>query len=47
VVVNVERAMGLVPPVLLGVAATMAGIYWLTRRRQKVSDEELKNGEKK
>ena len=39
--------MDLVPPVLLGVAATMVGIYWLKRRLQKVSDKELKNGEKK
>jgi len=46
VIANVERAMGLVPSVLLGVAATMAGLYWLTRRRQKIS-EEVKNGEKK
>jgi len=37
VTVNAERAMGAVPPVLLGVAAVMTGIYWLTKRRQKIS----------
>ena len=35
--VDAERAMGAVPPVLLGVAATMAGIYWLCKRRDKMS----------
>ena len=39
VTVNVERAMGAVPPVLLGVAAVMSGFYWLIQRRQKVSQE--------
>ncbi|UCB43654.1 MAG: 4Fe-4S dicluster domain-containing protein [Dehalococcoidales bacterium] len=34
VTVNVERAMGAVPPVLVGVAALMSGIYWLVKRRQ-------------
>ena len=34
VTVNASRAMGLVPPVLLGVALTMSGIYWITKRRQ-------------
>jgi len=33
VTVNVERAMGAVPPVLVGVAAIMAGIYWFVKRR--------------
>jgi len=37
VTVNAARAMGAVPPVLLGVAAAMTGIYWLTKRRQKIS----------
>lgn len=34
VTVNVERAVGAVPPVLVGVAALMSGIYWLVKRRQ-------------
>jgi formate dehydrogenase iron-sulfur subunit len=38
VIVNAERAMGAVPPVLLGVAAAMSGIYWLTKRRQRISE---------
>ncbi len=33
VVVNVERAMSFVPPVLVGVAAIMTGIYWVAKRR--------------
>jgi hypothetical protein len=37
VTVDTERAMGAVPPVLLGVAATMAGIYWICKRRDKMS----------
>ncbi len=37
VTVNTQRAMGAVPPVLLGVAATMAGIYWFYKRRDKMS----------
>lgn len=36
VTVNPARAMGMVPPVLFGVAATMTGIYWFTKRREKV-----------
>jgi hypothetical protein len=40
VTVNAARAMGAVPPVLLGVAAAMTGIYWLTKRRQKLSQGE-------
>ena len=35
VTVDVERAMSAIPSVLLGVAATMTGIYWLIQRRQK------------
>ena len=46
VVVNAERAMGLVPPVLLGVAAVMTGIYWLTKREQKISQAEDSDKEK-
>ncbi|MBL7119239.1 MAG: 4Fe-4S dicluster domain-containing protein [Dehalococcoidia bacterium] len=37
VTINPERAMGAVPPALVAVAALMAGIYWLTKRRQKLS----------
>ncbi len=44
VTVNAARAMGAVPPVLLGVAAVMSGIYWLTKRRQKLS--QIENGDK-
>jgi hypothetical protein len=32
--------MGAVPPVLLGVAAVMTGMYWLTKRRQKIKQAE-------
>ncbi|MFC1903264.1 hypothetical protein ACFLW9_00035 [Chloroflexota bacterium] len=39
VTVDVERAMGAVPPVLFGVAATMAGVYWLVKRREKMGQE--------
>jgi len=35
VTVDVERAMGAVPPALVSVAAIMSGIYWLIQRRQK------------
>jgi formate dehydrogenase iron-sulfur subunit len=38
--VNAERAMGAVAPVLLGVAAAMTGIYWLTKSRQKAAKKE-------
>ncbi|MFH1003612.1 MAG: 4Fe-4S dicluster domain-containing protein [Chloroflexota bacterium] len=37
VTVNVERAMGAVPPVLLGVAAVMTSLYWIIQRRQKLN----------
>jgi formate dehydrogenase iron-sulfur subunit len=45
VVTNADRAMRLVPPVLVCMAALMAGIYWVTKRRgkggpQKASDKE-------
>jgi len=46
VTVNAERAMGAVPPVLLGVAAAMAGIYWLTKRRQRLNQAEYVDKEK-
>ncbi|RLC60802.1 MAG: 4Fe-4S ferredoxin, partial [Chloroflexi bacterium] len=46
VVVNAERAMGAVPPALIAVAASMAGIYWLVRRREKMSQEREKTGQK-
>jgi formate dehydrogenase iron-sulfur subunit len=35
--VNTQRAMGAVPIALLGVAAGMAGIYWICKRRDKMS----------
>jgi formate dehydrogenase iron-sulfur subunit len=44
VTLNVERAMSLVPPVLLGVAATMTAAYWWGKRRQKPG--EIKDNEK-
>lgn len=52
VTVNVERAVGAVLPVLMLVAATMTGFYWLTKRRQKLSqlkagDQERKGGTEK
>jgi formate dehydrogenase iron-sulfur subunit len=37
VTINAARAMSFVPPVLVGVAAAMAGIYWLTKRRARVA----------
>ena len=46
VTVNAARAMGAVPPVLLGVAAAMTGIYWLTKRRQKLSQTKDSDKEK-
>ncbi len=39
VTLNVERAMGAIPPVLFGVAAVMTGIYWLVKRREKIAGE--------
>ena len=44
VTLDAERAMGAVPPVLIGVAAVMSGIYWLVKRRDKMSQG--KDGEK-
>ena len=46
VTVNVERAMGAVPPVLIGVAAAMAGIYWLIQRRDKTSQTKANDEER-
>ena len=46
VTVDAERAMGAVPPVLLGVAAAMSGIYWLIQRRQKVGQGKAGEDEK-
>jgi len=46
VTINVERAMGAIPPVLLGVAAAMAGVYWVTKRGQKVSQAKDSDKEK-
>ena len=39
VTVDAERAMGAVPPVLLGVATIMSGIYWLVKRRERIRHE--------
>jgi formate dehydrogenase iron-sulfur subunit len=39
VTTNPGHAMGAVPIGLIAVAATMSGIYWLTKRRQSVSKE--------
>ena len=47
VTINVERAMSGVPPVLVGVAATMAGVYWLVQRRDKMSQTKNNEGEKR
>jgi formate dehydrogenase iron-sulfur subunit len=35
VTVNVKRAMNFVPPVLVGMAAAMTGIYFIAKRREK------------
>jgi formate dehydrogenase iron-sulfur subunit len=47
VTINAERAMAAVPPVLVGVAAAMAGIYWLVQRQQKISQEAGKEEKQK
>jgi formate dehydrogenase iron-sulfur subunit len=39
VTLDAERAMGAVPPVLLGVAAALSGIYWLVKRRDRINGE--------
>ncbi|MFC1909282.1 4Fe-4S dicluster domain-containing protein [Chloroflexota bacterium] len=46
VTVDVERAMGAVPPALFGVAAAMAGIYWLVKRRDRMIQERATEKEK-
>ena len=47
VTVDVERAMSAVPPVLVGVAATMAGVYWLIKRRDRMNQAKAGEKEKK
>jgi formate dehydrogenase iron-sulfur subunit len=47
VTLNAQRAMGAVPPVLLGVAAAMTGIYWLIKRREKLSVDKEDDNTKK
>jgi formate dehydrogenase iron-sulfur subunit len=47
VTLNVERTMGAIPAVLVGVAAAMSGIYWISQRRQKLNnttEDEKKEG---
>ena len=46
VTADAERAMGAVPPVLLGVAAAMAGVYWLLKRRDRNNKEKDAEKEK-
>ena len=46
VTVDAERAMGAVPPVLLGVAAAMTGIYWVMKRRDRMNKEKAADKEK-
>lgn len=41
VTVNPARAMACVPPVLLGVVVAMTGLYWYTKRRDKLSKENV------
>ena len=45
VTINAERAMSLVPPVLLGVAATMTAVYLITQRSQKLKKTKGKKKE--
>ena len=45
VTLDAERAMGAVPPVLMGVAAAMSGVYWLMKRRDRVSRGKSKKKE--
>jgi len=47
VTVDAERAMGAVPPALLGVATVMSGIYWLVKRRDKMSKKRVDEKEQK
>ncbi len=46
VTLNAERAMSAVPPVLIGVATAMAGLYWLIRRRDRMSQTQAADEEK-
>jgi len=46
VTLDAERAMGAVPPVFVGVAAAMSGIYWLVKRRDRMSKERADEKEK-
>jgi len=47
VTINPERAMSAIPPALVAVAALMSGIYWLTKRRNRLSEMESSDqGEK-
>ena len=39
VTTNVERAVGAVPPVLLGMAAVMSGVYWVFKRKERLAGE--------
>ena len=45
VTLNAQRAMGAVPPVLLGAAAALTSLYWLAKRRERVSRERDKEKE--
>jgi formate dehydrogenase iron-sulfur subunit len=45
--VDVQRAMGAVPPVLLGVAAVMTGVYAISKRRQKIKQARTRAKEEK
>jgi formate dehydrogenase iron-sulfur subunit len=47
VTLDAERAMGAVPPVLLGLAAAITGIYWVIKRRDKMSKEGTGEKERK
>ena len=45
VTLNAQRTMVAVPPVLLG-AVAMTGIYWLIRRRERISSDKKKDNKK-
>jgi len=47
VTVNPGRAMGAVPIALLAVAAATTGVYWLTKRRQNMSQAQASDQEEK
>jgi len=47
VTINPERAMSAVAPALVAVAALMSGIYWLTKRRNRLSEMESSDQGKK